>query len=70
MSSTGFSGRTAIMEILEIDDELSDVMKSAALNRRELKQLVQQRGMKSLRHTGMELVLQGITSIDEIARVT
>jgi len=69
-NGTGFSGRTAIMEILEIDDELSDVMKSAGLNRRELKQLVQQRGLKSLRHMGMELVLQGITSIDEIVRVT
>ena len=69
-NGTGFSGRTAIMEILEIDDELSDVMKSAGLNRRELKQLVQQRGLKSLRHMGMELVLKGITSIDEIVRVT
>ena len=69
-NNTGFSGRTAIMEVLEIDDELSDVMKSADLNRRELKALVQQRGLKSLRHMGMELVLQGVTSIDEIARVT
>ena len=69
-NNTGYSGRTAIMEILEIDDELSDVMKSSALNRRELKQLVQQRGLKSLRHVGMDLVLRGITSIDEIARVT
>ena len=69
-NNTGFSGRTAIMEVLEIDDELSDVMKSTALNRRELKQLVQQRGLKSLRQMGMELVLKGVTSIDEIARVT
>lgn len=69
-NNTGFSGRTAILEILEIDDELSDVMKSASLNRRELKQLIQQRGLKSLRHVGMDLVLQGVTSIDEIARVT
>ena len=69
-NNTGFSGRTAIMEVLEIDDELSDVMKSASLNRREMKQLVQQRGLKSLRHMGMELVLKGVTSIDEIARVT
>jgi type II secretory ATPase GspE/PulE/Tfp pilus assembly ATPase PilB-like protein len=58
------------MEVLEIDDELSDVLKSSDLNRRELKALVQQRGLKSLRHIGMELVLKGITSIDEIARVT
>jgi type II secretory ATPase GspE/PulE/Tfp pilus assembly ATPase PilB-like protein len=69
-NNTGFSGRTAIMEVLEIDDELSDVLKSSDLNRRELKALVQQRGLKSLRHIGMELVLKGITSIDEIARVT
>lgn len=69
-SNTGFSGRTGIFEILELDDDISDVMKAADLNRRELKQLIQQRGTQSLRQVGMDLVLKGTTSIDEIARVT
>jgi general secretion pathway protein E len=66
---TGYLGRTAIYELLEVDDEMRQlIMKSA--DAAALKALAVRKGMHSLRQDGAEKVLRGITSVDEVVRVT
>lgn len=66
---TGFSGRIAIFEILIIDDELKNTIlthpDSATLKERALRN-----GLITLRMDGADKVAKGITSIDEVLRVT
>ncbi|HUI28495.1 MAG TPA: type II secretion system ATPase GspE, partial [Candidatus Kryptonia bacterium] len=66
---TGYRGRTGIHELLVVDDEIRNlVMKNAdsAAIRRE----ATGRGMDTLRQDGADKVLNGITTIEEILRVT
>ncbi len=66
---TGFSGRIAIFEILLIDDEL----KNAVLINPDsvtLKEKALRNGLVTLRMDGADKVAKGITSIDEVLRVT
>ena len=66
---TGFSGRIAIFEILLIDDELKNAVlinpDSTTLKEKALKN-----GLVTLRMDGADKVAKGITSIDEVLRVT
>jgi len=66
---TGYSGRQAIFEIMELDDELrSLVLKTSDAN--EIKAAAIEKGMVTLRQDGMIKVFKGITSIREVFRVT
>jgi general secretion pathway protein E len=66
---TGYLGRTAIYELLDIDDEMRQlIMKNADAS--TIKALAVRKGMKTLRQDGADKVLAGITSVDEVVRVT
>ena len=67
---TGYRGRLGIFELLEVDDELNDIVKSDALTYVELRQFLEKRGYHGLRHAGYRLVRKGITSMEEVYRVT
>lgn len=66
---TGYQGRLGIYELLVADDEIRNLA-----NERSPSTLVKQRaiqhGMQSLRSDGWDKVLQGVTTIDEVLRVT
>lgn len=66
---TGYRGRIGIYELLLGDDRIR-----ALANERQpthvLKQAAVEAGMKTLRHDGWDKVLGGITSLDEVLRVT
>lgn len=66
---SGYIGRTAIGEIFIIDDEIKDM-----ITRRQpihlIKESAIQKGMKSLIMDGINKVNKGVTTIDEILRVT
>jgi general secretion pathway protein E len=67
--NTGFSGRMAIYEILPFTDPI----KKMTVERRPstaIKQKACQLGMRTLRESGWELVRQGRTTLEEVARVT
>lgn len=66
---TGFRGRTAIYEILVIDEEIREMI-ARARSASEIKQRAQKKGMRTLRQDGWEKVLQGITTPREVLRVT
>ena len=65
----GYKGRTGIFEILPVNDELRPLIISHA-SANEIKACALQHGMKTLREDGWDKVLAGVTTIDEILRVT
>ena len=66
---TGYSGRSGIFEILPITDEIRPLIISNASSS-SIKNAAIKQGMKTLREDGWDKVIEGITSIDEILRVT
>jgi len=66
---TGYYGRTGIFEILEVKQPIRRLIFSEA-NEEEIKEEAIKNGMISLRNAGINKVLQGVTTIDEILRST
>ncbi len=68
-NGTGFRGRTAIAELLE----LSDAVRTMLIDKRpssEIKKVARKEGMKFLREAAVEKFLKGETTIKEINKVT
>jgi len=67
--NTGYLGRSAIYELLSVDDEIRQlIMKNTDAS--TIKALAMQKGMRTLRQDGAARVLEGLTSVDEVVRVT
>jgi type IV pilus assembly protein PilB len=66
---TGFKGRTAICELLDLTDNIREIILARRPNS-EIKKAARDEGMKSLRESGVERVLEGITTLREINKVT
>jgi general secretion pathway protein E len=66
---TGFRGRRAIAEVLAFDDAMRDAL-SDRTSVATAKEAARQRGMRSIRDAGLELVASGLTTLDELDRVT
>ena len=64
----GYSGRLAIMELLKMDNDLDDLV-ARRTSVRELKHAALEKGFRPLAADGLQRVLQGITSLSEVARV-
>ena len=66
---TGYSGRLGIYELLVMDDSLRDmVTRNPDVN--QLRKLCRERGLVTLREDGFRKVISGLTTVDEIIRVT
>jgi len=66
---SGYRGRTAIAELLQLDDDLRQMI----VERRplaQIKTLACQRGLRLLRSSALDLVREGRTTLEEINRVT
>jgi type IV pilus assembly protein PilB len=66
---TGYHGRTAIHEILVIRESIREMILSHASSQ-QIKQKAVSQGMRTLRYSGLQKVLAGITTYAEVARVT
>jgi len=66
---TGYRGRRAIAEILVLDDTLRETI-GLRSSMTAVKRAARERGMRSIRRVGLELVAEGRTTIDELDRVT
>jgi general secretion pathway protein E/type IV pilus assembly protein PilB len=64
----GYQGRLAIMELLRFDDGLDELISRRA-SLHEIRQYVGQRGFTTLADDGFRQVLNGHTSLAELARV-
>jgi type II secretory ATPase GspE/PulE/Tfp pilus assembly ATPase PilB-like protein len=67
---TGFLGRTGIYELVEMDEELADLLKSETTTRRALRTHLEQRQYQDLRAAGFAKVRAGHTTVSEVLRVT
>ena len=65
---TGFSGRTALTEMLQVDEVFRDAILQK-LPTRSLQQVAMQQGMQTLWQTGMRRVATGQSPLEEIMRV-
>jgi len=66
---TGYKGRTALFEILELNEALQHLILDTSDSNRIRSEALSW-GMKTLRDNGMAKVVRGLTSIDEVLRVT
>ncbi|KIO49047.1 general secretion pathway protein GspE [Nitrosospira sp. NpAV] len=66
---SGYRGRTGIYELLTVDNDLRRHIHDRA-SEQDLREYVISRGMRSLRDDGIRLVAQGVTSLEEVVRVT
>jgi len=66
---TGFRGRTGIHELMVTNDVIRDLIVQRT-NATTIRQEALKQGMITLRKDGWRKVLAGITTIDEVARVT
>ncbi len=65
-SGQGYKGRVAIAEILLMDEDLDEIIARGG-TKVELKRMAQQKGFKSMRDDGILKILDGITSLEEVA---
>jgi general secretion pathway protein E len=66
---SGYRGRTGIYELITVDDDLRRRIHDRA-SEQDLKEYVTSRGVRSLRDDGMRLIAEGVTSLEEVVRVT
>ncbi len=67
--NTGYSGRLAIAEVLLLSGAVRELVLSRA-QESQIKSKAREEGMLTLREEGLALALQGLTSLEEILRVT
>lgn len=65
---TGFRGRLGIFELLTVTDDVRDAI-AARASRAQLRALAERAGLVPLRADGWEKVQQGLTTVEEVARV-
>ncbi|MBV9486386.1 MAG: Flp pilus assembly complex ATPase component TadA [Frankiaceae bacterium] len=67
-AKTGYRGRLALHEVMGVSEEIErlTVARASAI---EIEKVAREQGMTSLRLDGMEKVVAGITSLEEILRV-
>jgi general secretion pathway protein E len=65
----GYRGRTGIYELLLIDDDIRALVTGNA-NSSIIKRKAVEHGMRTLRDDGVRKALEGVTSLDEVMRVT
>ena len=68
-NNTGYKGRTGLYELMEINDDIRDLISSDATVD-DVRNLARSQGMTSLRESGLKLIFDGITTIDEVVRET
>jgi len=68
-NGSGYKGRIAIYEVMPIVPELKEMILEGA-SADELKKTAVRMGMKTLRMSGLTKVKEGVTSIEEVMRVT
>lgn len=66
---TGYRGRTGIFEIVELDDDLRDLVKAKA-PARAYREIYLRRRIPSLRKAGLSKIQAGVTTVEEVLRVT
>ncbi len=67
-NDTGFKGRTAVFEIITIDDEMRELILKNPSSQ-QIWELARKKGSKSMFENGLSRVENGVTTLDELLRV-
>ena len=68
-NNTGYKGRTGIYELLCVDADVQDlILKKASSD--DIRELAVKKGMRTLRQSAIEKMMLGVTTPEEVARVT
>ena len=68
-SNTGYKGRVALYEVMLIKDSLKEAILQGG-SAMELRELGRQGGMQTLREAGLQKIREGMTTLEEVLRVT
>jgi type IV pilus assembly protein PilB len=68
-NKSGYKGRIALYEVMPLRDELKEMILEGA-SADELKKIAVRLGMRTLRVSGLSKIKKGITTIEEVLRVT
>ncbi len=68
-TNTGYKGRIGLYEVMEIDDEIKELI-MVGVSTSELRMKAKEKGMLTLRESGINKIKSGITSIEEVLRET
>ncbi len=68
-NDSGYKGRIALYEVMPFTDRLKEMVLQGC-STAELKEEMIREGVKSLRMSGLSKVVEGVTTIDEVVRVT
>jgi len=66
-NNTGYKGRTALYEVMPVDDEIREQILMRAQSR-EIKKKAIEKGMLTLRRSGLIKIKNSVTSIEEVLR--
>ena len=66
---TGYFGRTGVFEIMEVNEEIRDLIAEGGSSE-ELENAAKRAGMCTLHDNGIRYVMEGITSIEEMLKVS
>jgi type IV pilus assembly protein PilB len=68
-NNTGYRGRIGLFEVLEFDDDIREMVLSGA-SALEIRRVAIEKGMITLRRSGLIKVMNGITTLEEVLRET
>ncbi|MDR2613409.1 MAG: GspE/PulE family protein [Deltaproteobacteria bacterium] len=68
--NTGYKGRLATVEVMPFSDSMKEMILQGDHNALSLKALARSEGMTTLRENALDLMLAGLTTIQEVLRVT
>jgi type IV pilus assembly protein PilB len=68
-NNSGYKGRIALFEIMQMTDRLRDLIMTGA-STHEIQALAREEGMNTLRDSGLIHIYDGITTIEEVVKET
>ena len=68
-NNTGYKGRVGLVEVMQIDDDIRELILSGG-TAIDIRKKAVENGMITLRRSGLIKIMNGVTSVDEVARET
>ena len=66
---TGYHGRTGIFEVMEISEKIKEAVEAKSTPEK-IRQIAKSEGLRTLKQGAVDKLLSGLTTVDEIVRVT
>jgi len=68
-NNTGYKGRIALYEVMPMNEQIRELVLQGA-SAMEIKRTAMSTGMKTLRQSGIDKMLQGVTTLEEVLKTT